>query len=440
MVGKTNAAGKAVRCTGISITTPPDQTEYSVDDTLDLTGMVVTASFSDGTTTNVMSQCTFSPANGTVLDSDTIDAVTVTYKGFTATQAITVSSVHIYGVYWDGSSDSAWTRTDDAANFTDPNPYYAGMSGTPSSPFDNLMPWSGMEIVDDSESGKLVAIPKFWYKWTRSGNSMKLQIADNATEGFLVSPAHADRGDGKGERNVVYVGRHHCASDYKSKTGNLPKVNITRSTARSGIHNLGSTIWQWDYAIRWTINMLYLVEFAHWNSQEKIGYGCGNNSSIQNTGASDNMPYHTGTMQSSRTSYGVGTQYRYIEDLWGNVYDWVDGIYFSGSNVYIIKNPANFSDSSNGTNVGTRPTSSNYISKWNTPSNSDYDWAIYPSAVSGSSSTYICDCCNYSSGGTVLCAGGNYSQYQYRGLFCLNGDSSASSSYGSIGSRLMKLP
>ena len=150
--------------------------------------------------------------------------------------------------------------------------------------------------------------------------------------------------------------------------------------------------------------MLYLVEFADWNSQAKIGYGCGNNSSAQAVGASDSMPYHTGTMQSSRTTYGVGTQYRFIEGLWDNVFDWCDGIYFSGANVYCIKNPSSFSDSSSGTLVGTRPTSGGWISAFNVPTANGFDYALYTSAISGSEATYITDYCY--SGGVVLYVGG----------------------------------
>ena len=71
---------------------------------------------------------------------------------------------------------------------------------------------------------------------------MKLQIADKATPGFHVSPAHADRGDGKGERDIVYIGRYHCGADWKSKTRVMPKASITSSAARTGIHSLGEAI------------------------------------------------------------------------------------------------------------------------------------------------------------------------------------------------------
>jgi len=152
------------------------------------------------------------------------------------------------------------------------------------------------------------------------------------------------------------------------------------------------------------------------------------------------MTYHTGTTATSRTSYASGCQYRYIEDLWGNVFDWCDGIRFSSSSIYLYKNPAEFNDSSGGVNTGTRPTSSGYISSWNQPSTSGYDWAIYPSAVSGSNSAYVPDYCDYDSSGVVLRVGGGYGQGLYRGLFCLGGYGSASGSNGSIGVRVMYLP
>lgn len=372
------------------------------------------------------------------LDGQSVsDVVTISSNGQAA--SLTLSYIRIYGVQWDGTSTTTWSRTDDSADFTDPVPYVSGASSY-GSPFDNLQPWAGMVRVTDATAGELVAIPKFWYKWTRSGTTMKLQIADKAVDGFSVSPAHMDRGDGSGERDIVYVGRYHCNSSYKSVTGASPKVSITRATARSSISALGSAYWQFDYAMLWTIQMLYLVEYGNWDSQSVIGYGCGNGSAAQSVGASDSMPYHTGTMKSSRTTYGVGCQYRYIEGLWENVYDWCDGIYFSGSTIYGILKPASYSDTSGGTKIGTRPTSSNYISAYNTPTASGFEWALYPSAVAGSATTYVCDYCYYSSSGVVLRCGGSYDQNQDRGLFYLSGNNAASYTYASIGCRLQKLP
>ena len=369
----------------------------------------------------------------TLGDESASGTVQITADG--ESKSIELKYISIYGVQWDGTSTTALSRTDDAAGFTNPSP--AVSNGNGSSPFDDLMPWSGMTRSTDPQAGELVAIPKYWYKWTKSGSTIKLQIADGPAEGFLVSPAHCDRGDGHGERDVVYVGRYHClTSNWKSQTGGKPKVDITRSSARSSIHNLGGTIWQWDWAMSWTIKMLYLVEYADWNSQAKIGYGCGNNSSTENMGQTDGMTYHTGTKQSSRTTYGVGVQYRHIEGLWDNVYDWVDGCYYSSAGLNIILNPSNFSDSSGGTSIGTP--SNGFPSALDIKSALGNQWPL-PTAANGSDSTYVPDSWDFSASNPCLRVGGNYSQSLYRGLFFVN-YYTVSDASASIGCRLMKLP
>jgi len=343
--------------------------------------------------------------------------------------------VHIYGVSWDGTSTTSWTRTDDAADFSDPVPYISGASNY-GSPFDNLMPWSGM-VKEERTGGTMVAIPKFWYKLTQNGDSIKIQIADSEMDGFHVSPAHMDRGDGKGERDVVYIGRYHCASDYKSKTGVKPVANITRSSARTSIHNLGSTIWQSDFAMRFTLWLLYIVEFADWNSQAKIGAGCGNNSSTENMGYTDSMPYHTGTTLSNRTSKGLGTQYRNIEGLWDNVLDWTDGAYYNNSGMNIILNPANFSDSAGGTLIGNP--SNGYPSKFSVVDTNGAYPMFYPTEANGSTSTHSCDYWYFDAAYPCICVGGYCYHGDDYGMFYISCGTSTYSN-GNFGSRIMELP
>ena len=346
----------------------------------------------------------------------------------------TPSELKVYGISWSGGPSTAWTRTDAAAGSSDPVP--ALSNGNGSSPFDNCYPWNGM-VKEPRTGGVMVKIPKFWFKWTKSGSALKLQIAEKAVDGFSVSPAHMDRGDGKGERDYVYVGRYHCNSSYLSATGSSPVASITRSSARTSIHAKGSTIWQMDYAMRLTIWMLMLVEFADNDFQAKIGYGCGNNSAVGAMGYTDSMTYHTGTTQSARTTYGLGTQYRYIEGLWDNVRDWMDGCYYSSSGMSVIKNPANFSDTANGTVIGT-PTSG-YPSAMSLSTDSGFEWCIYPTMSSGSTTTYFPDNWNFNASNPCLYAGGYYYQSLCYGAFyvsCTN----ASGVGTNIGCRLQELP
>ncbi len=342
--------------------------------------------------------------------------------------------VHIYGVEWDwtSSGQTKGTRTDAAAGFGDPSP--AVNNGSGSSPFDNLMPWSGM-VKETRSGGVEVKEPKYWFKWTKTGKKLKLQIADGPVEGFSVDPVNRDRGDGLGELDYSYIGRYHCANDYKSTTGAAPKVNITRSQARSGIHNLGANFWQMDFAQFWYVNMLFLVEFADWNG-ERIGRGCSTSGSKMNNGQTDAMGYHTGTTAANRDSYGF-TQYRNIEGWWDNVFDWMDGCYHDNNGLNVISNPNNFSDNANGTLVG-KPTEG-YPSDFTIPTASGLEWAMFPSAANGSQTTYVPDYWAFYGRYPCLYHGGYYYQHQDYGPFGVNcGRTSTTNDL--IGCRLQERP
>lgn len=343
--------------------------------------------------------------------------------------------VTIYGVEWDWTSSgpTKGTRTDAAAGFSDPNP--AVNNGNGSSPFDNLMPWAGM-VKETRTGGVMVKEPKYWYKWTKTGKKLKLQIADGPVEGFHVDPVNMDRGDGLGELNFSYIARYHCASGtYKSETNKAQQVSITRSAARTSIHNLGANIWQMDFAQMWYVGMLFLVEFADWNG-ERIGRGCSASGSKENNGKTDAMQYHTGTTAANRDTYGY-TQYRNIEGWWDNVYDWMDGCYYNSNGLNVIKNPNQFSDSANGTLVG-KPVAG-YPSDFTIPTQSGLEWALFPSAAAGSTTNYVPDYWHFNGGYPCLRHGGSYSQNQYRGPFCVD-YSGASGAYADVGCRLQERP
>ncbi len=161
-------------------------------------------------------------------------------------------------------------------------------------------------------------------------------------------------------------------------------------------------------ALRFTIWLLYIVEFADWNSQNVIGYGCGNNSATQNMGYTDGMPYHTGTTTSSRTTFGLGTQYRNIEGLWDNVWDWCDGCYNDSNGLSVIVNLSKFSDTIGGAGVGMP--SNGYPSAFKISISAGFSM-FYPTAASGgSASTYSCDSWSFSTSYPCVFVGGYYSQ------------------------------
>lgn len=361
------------------------------------------------------------------------------------------TAVNIFGVMWSyGNSSSALTRLTKAS---DPNglvnvnisaePSPAVGTGAGSSPFDSYYPWSGMEeynIIGNAVSYKrgasgfsrvsydtAVYIPEFYFKIVDAGGKRYFYIADKATNGFAKHP-----GSGK------YVGRYNTISGNYSKSGSAPLVSITRAQARSGATGKGSKWSEYDIASWCAVWLLYLVEFADWDSQARIGRGyVDGNSAAINSGDTDSMVYHTG--RASGTDGKTAVQYRHIENPWGNVYEWIDGINFNERAAYICTAPPDYADdtATNYTATGITLSSSGWTKALGM--SSSFPWAFLPTTVGGSETTYIPDYLNSNTGWRVLCVGGDWGSGFNAGLFCFSAYY-ASYSYSGVGARLLYHP
>ena len=455
---------------GSGAATETVQAEYCRTKTLTLTYYTLTVTVKAGSV--VTAQCGDKTVTGTVPESGSIKlylpiagtwAVTATLGDKTTEDSVEVSEykdyplelayVKIYGVCWNyGNSSTACTRLTKAS---DPNgfvnvdittePKAAVGTGAGRSPFDACMPWSGMEEYNVT-SGKvgpkfgesgfsrsnadvMVFIPEFYYRVIddASGKKRYFYVADKKIRDFEKHP-----GSGR------YVGRYNTGSGHVSRTGMSPLVSITRASARSGAKSKGSGWYEYDYASWCAIGLLYIVEYADWDTQSKIGKGYSNGSSAISSGGTDGMTYHTG--RGYGTDGATAVQYRHIENPWGNVFDWVDGVNFNGSTVYVCTDPAKYADDTSAgyINAGTRASSGGYISALGVSTTAP--WAIYPSSAGGSETTYIPDYSWTSSGWLALYVGGNWGYGSRVGLFYFNGDYGSSSSANSIGARLLFVP
>lgn len=368
-----------------------------------------------------------------------------------ATPIARPASYGVFGVQWDTSNSStALTRltvANDPNHYvdhditTEPVPVVGTRAG--SSPFDAFMPWMGMEeynIVngqplykqgDDGFSrtqyDTMVWVPEFWYKIEQSGNIIRYYVASDEQPGFEKHP-----GSGR------YMSRYTANASNVSASGGAPRVNLKRATARTSARGKGAGWQQDDYAAWCARNLLYLVEFADFNSQAKIGNGNVSTSRALNNGGTDSMTYHTG--RAAGTNGQTAIQYRHFENLWGNVYTWVDGINFNSAQVWVSTNPDSFADdTSNGyTNIGKRAIQSNYIRSMAVQSAAP--WAMFPTALSGSDSTYVSDYSWYGDGWAVLYVGGYWSNGSYAGLWYFNGSDDSSGSGSLVGLRLLWKP
>lgn len=345
-------------------------------------------------------------------------------------------NISIYGVKFENfPTNTKGVRTDGAADFGDVTPAVSNGSG--SSPFDNIAPWSEMK-AEDRTGGRMVKIPKFYYKLAQDGKGVDVQIATGPMEGFKISPAHMDRNDGKGEREAVYVGRYHCATGtYKSTSGVNPAGNATKANMLNSCKSAGDNCYMMDFATRFTIWLLYLVEFAEFNSQKAIGGGCSTGNNMMAMGYTDNMQYCTGsTAAAGATSYG-GTQYRNIEGLWDNVYDFMSGCYNDGTGFNIITDVSKLGDSTGGKSVGTP--ANGWCGELKVSDTGGFPMFYNFNTSGGSDSAGTCDDWGFNASSPVVCVGGSYSQSTDHGVFCVS-CTGATGAYAGLGCRLLELP
>jgi len=79
----------AVTLESISVKSTPDKTTYTVDETLDLTGLVLEALYSDSTTQDITTGYTADPAEGTVLNTEGEQTITISYTEGEVTKTAT---------------------------------------------------------------------------------------------------------------------------------------------------------------------------------------------------------------------------------------------------------------------------------------------------------------------------------------------------------------
>ena len=293
----------------------------------------------------------------------------------------------------------------------------------------------------------MVEIPKFYAKIDYENPVYTdFFISDydpsgNLSDGWFVSPAHMDRGDGIGERDVVYIGAFESTTGFRSIGTGSPLVNTSLSTFRTNHRLKGTGYHTWDHTIFATLRLLYIIEAAHWDSQTVIGQGNVSSGGIIANGGTNSVPWHSGS--SNATAANVSVKYRNMENLWGNIYDLIDGCVFNGLTPYVSINPADYT-SDTATNYrqlsfNVNQSSGSIISAFG--HDTEWSWVMMPIATEGSATTYITDGSYTSaSGWFVLSSSGVYNVGTGNGLFRHMSHHSGLGTVAYIGSRLMHLP
>jgi hypothetical protein len=240
-------------------------------------------------------------------------------------------------------------------------------------------------VLTGADGNVMVEIPKFYYRQERSGTTTTWKVSAVGQSGYKVHPAFIKDGV---EVDFRYYGAYDAcvyddsASGYlaglnlddntanvdlvndslASVKGIYPMVGLTRDEFRTLGANVGTGWRQLDFTLWSAVQMLYLIEYQSFFSQDILGAGNTNGTYVASSALQSASPHtiagagdaiangSTNTVTGAGVSAKPGTsfmKYRGIENLYGNCFNWADGINVNvtaAGNVHVTNNATNWAD------------------------------------------------------------------------------------------------
>ena len=278
----------------------------------------------------------------------------------------------------------------------------------------------------------MVEIPKIGYKMTNDSQYQYIWVTDNPNaEGFCYL-AHSL--DSENDCDKIYIGAYlayNSGNKLYSVSGQTPTVSITLTNSRTYTQAKGTGYQLLSFYPLTLLQCLYTIIYKNLNSQAALGQGYTNASAKANTGSTNTKPFCYGNLSSGTTH----VKFLGIEDFYGNLLQWIDGLYCDSS--YNVKTDYNNFTGTDGSAFRYSQSGFNfimggYINKISGTNNGGF----VPLSANGSSSTYyaddaylISDCFGY--------FGGTWSDGATAGAFLLGVSFAASYSISNLGCRVV---
>lgn len=295
--------------------------------------------------------------------------------------------------------------------------------------------------ITDTDYDVMIEFPRMGLDISTSGKIITIKLTDAKNDSNFQYLAHKR---GSIQKDYFYLGAYSATDSghgVGSNSGFDPMVNISITNFIDSVHDRYSDLapdsryeimafYQWTY-----VQALYVMKYGNLNSQEALGKGYVNGLATQTTGATNTQGMCYGNPNSGTDRMKLFG----LEDLWGNVYQFISGLY-SDSNRNLLTTTDNFGVNTSADaweyNVSSGTTDS--VSGYMTESQGTNNGGFVTKVDGGSSTTY------YSDGAYLYVSyfpyvGGSWGDSDYAGVFYCNVYCSASESYAYIGSRLMYL-
>jgi hypothetical protein len=306
---------------------------------------------------------------------------------------------------------------------------------------------------DGSNGQVMVEREKFWYKVETditSDRKFRFYVADAPLEGYSVHPNFIRNGV---EKDKIYFAAFegNVSSSVMSSIANVkPSTdeNVENGTIDGfrGYAEARGVGWsQRDMLITTALQLLMLIEYGTFDLQSTLGKGIvdkanGTGNESENTGATSSFGNQSGRV--AGTDGLTAISYRGVENPYGNVWEYTDGLIIKDDGWYWEDDITNFNDTGSGYNhvSGTPIQSDGYVDDLQYIS--DFEFAFMPKSAGGTSSTHITDYVRGHGSGEVNIArvGAYWLSGLQAGAFFWGLSYVASDSFRIISARLLYIP
>lgn len=289
------------------------------------------------------------------------------------------------------------------------------------------------DITSGDAGDVMIEIPKLGVKIATSDNILTVQVTDDPNaEGFQYLAHTREK---SGDKDKLYIGAflgYNLSSKLRSLCSKQPTANITIGQTRTLAQANGSGYDQIAFYQLTLLQCLFLIKYKNRDSQTALGRGyVTNNSRAIQTGGTVTKGMDFGETTGKQQMKFLG-----IEDFWGNLYYWIDGL-VSSSNYHVLTATKNFNDDGTGyTDQG--QIANDYVDGYMKTPQGTNELGFIVKTANGSQTTYFADYV-YFDGGCVPYFGGGWDYDLSAGAFYLyvSVDASYSDDYRS--GRLMYL-
>lgn len=302
---------------------------------------------------------------------------------------------------------------------------------------------STADITSGNAGDVMIAFPRRGLTITTSGTKITISMTDDPDNADFEYNAHTR---GTTAKDVFYLGAYKgyvASSKLRSLSGKTITANQTIGTFRTQAQANGTGYEQSGFYQLTFIQCMYILKYKNLNSQTTVGYGyvLSSHSAAIATGGTEAWGMDCEKIKASNPSYMTDQNHHVkcfgLEDFWGNVWEWIDGV-VSDSSINVLTANSGFNDRGSGyTNNGNGGVSANIGNYMSKPQGSTKAGFV-TKEVNGSETTYFCDYAALSASCVAL-FGGNENDAAHAGAFRLSVSAASSRSEDYIAARLMFL-